>query len=301
MADFNIIVDTNPMAESVNKVSNHLTATTAAVVAMQTAVIASEKKSADKICANVDKGFYNLIRSQISMKLSVCYTEMQTKLALLMEYAKTLSKTKDRMEGDFNRVKGQYLHIFKGLDKALSNRISQLDKAPVSISETRKKVVLGMLERHVPEAVVTSAEVDLSDQRIAASRIKNKTNHSLDFLADKVRENRMYKLLMESMLDKTSSEKRVDEYIPVIYASKQSTLVTDTYVFSLHYPDYLPEQIKNTIDLTILNREDIFADDRKDDFEKKTVSDEFRALVASSSLDQRVAEQMMRLFQSGGC
>ncbi len=301
MADFNIVVDTNPMAESVNQVSNHLTATTAAVVAMQTAVIASEKKSADKICANVDKGFYNLIRSQISMKLSVCYTEMQAKLALLMEHAKTLSRTKERMEGDFNRVKGQYLHIFKGLDKALSNRISQLDKAPVIISETRKKVVLGMFERHVPEAVVTSAEVDSSDQKIVTSRIKDKTNHSLDFLADKVRENRMYKLLMESMLDKSSSGKRAEEYIPVIYASKQSTLVTDTYVLSLHYPDYLPEQIKNTINLNILNKDDIFADDSKDDFEKKTVSEEFQALVASSSLDQRVAEQMMRLFQSGGC
>ena len=107
MADFNFVVDTNPMADSVNQVSNHLTATTAAVVAMQTAVIASEKRSADKICANVDKGFYNLIRSQISMKLSVCYTEMQAKLALLMEYGKTLSKTQERMEGDYNRVKGQ--------------------------------------------------------------------------------------------------------------------------------------------------------------------------------------------------
>lgn len=301
MADFNFVVDTNPMADSVNQVSSHLTATTAAVVAMQTAVIASEKKSADKICANVDKGFYNLIHSQISMKLSVCYTEMQAKLALLMEYSKTLAKTQERMEGDYNRVKGQYKHIFKGLDKALSNRISQLDKDPVSISETRRKVVLGMFERHVPEAVVTSAEVDLSDQKIVTSRIKDKTNHSLDFLADKVNENRVYKLLMESMLDKTTSEIKHEEYIPVIYASKQSTLVTDTYVFSLHYPEYLPEQIKNTINLNILNQDEICADGQKDDFERKTVSDEFQSLVASSSLDQRVAEQMMRLFQSGGC
>lgn len=139
MADFNIVVDTAPMAESVDAVSGHLTATTAAVVAMQTAVIASEKRAADKICADVDKGFFNLIRSQISMKLSVCYTEMQAKLALLMEYNKTLTRTQERMEGDFNRVRGQYRHIFKGLDKALSNRISQLDKDAVGIAEARKR------------------------------------------------------------------------------------------------------------------------------------------------------------------
>ena len=301
MADFNIVVDTNPMAESVSTVSQHLTATTAAVVAMQAAVIASEKQSANKICENVDKGFYNLIHSQISMKLSVCYTEMQAKLALLLEYGKTLAKTQERMESDYNRVKGQYRHIFKGLDKALSNRISQLDKAAVAISETRKKVTMGMFERHVPEAVLTSAEVDISDQEIVTSRIKDKTDHSLDFLANKVSENHVYKSLMEAMLDKSSSEIKQEEYIPVVYASKQSTLVTDTYVFSLNYPEYLPEQIKNNISLNILNQDEICANDQKDDFERKTISDEFQALVASSSLDQRVAEQMMRLFQLGGC
>lgn len=301
MADFNFVVDTNPMAESVKQVSNHVTATTAAVVAMQTAVIASEKKAADKVCANVDKGFFNLIHSQISMKLSTAYTEMQAKLALLMEYSKTLAKTQDRMEGDYNRVKGQYKHIFKGLDKALSNRVAQLDSDAVVIAETRKKVVLGMFERHVPEAVVTSAEVNISDQKIVASRIKDKTSNSLNFLADKVSENRTYKQLMESKLYDVSPEKRHEEYIPVIYASKQSTLVTDTYVFSLQYPEYLPEQIKNTINLNILNQNEICANDQKDDFERKTVSDEFQALVASAALDQRVAEHMMRMFKSGGC
>lgn len=301
MADFNFVVDTNPMAESVKQVSNHVNATTAAVVAMQAAVIASEKKSADKICANVDKGFYNLIRSQITMKLSTAYTEMQAKLALLMEYSKTLAKTQERMEGDFNRVKGQYRHIFRGLDKALSNRIAQLDSDAVVISETRKKVVLGMFERHVPEAVVTSAEVNISDQKIVTSRIKDKTNHSLDFLADKVSENRAYKQLMESKLYSAGTEVRHEEYIPVIFASKQSTLVTDTYVFSLHYPEYLPDQIKNTINLNILNQNEICSDEQKSDFERKTVSDEFQALVASAALDQRVAEHMMRMFRSGGC
>lgn len=113
MAEFDFVVDTTPMAETVSSVSNHVTATTAAVVAMQTAVIASEKASAKKICNNVDAGFHSIIRSQLSMKISVAYTEMQAKLALLLEYSKTLRKTRDRMESDFNRVKRQYSQIFK--------------------------------------------------------------------------------------------------------------------------------------------------------------------------------------------
>ncbi|MGN0699271.1 MAG: hypothetical protein ACI4JV_11040 [Ruminiclostridium sp.] len=301
MADFDFVVDTTPMAETVSSVSNHVTATTTAVVAMQAAVIASEKASANKICNNVDAGFHSLIRSQLSMKTSVAYTEMQAKLALLLEYSKTLRKTRDRMEADFNRVKRQYSQIFKGLDKALSNRISQLDKSAVAISNTREKTILGMFEHHVPEVVVTSGEVDYSKQKIAVSRIKEKTATSLNNLSGKVSENTAYRSLMDSMLEKTGTEKEKQEYIPVIYSSKQSSLVRDSYVLSLNFPDYLPEQAKNNISLNILNNGELFSSDDKNDYEKNAVSDEFQSLVSSSSLDPRVAQQMMALFQQGGC
>ena len=301
MAEFDFVVDTTPMAETVSSVSNHVTATTAAVVAMQTAVIASEKASAKKICNNVDAGFHSLIRSQLSMKISVAYTEMQAKLALLLEYSKTLRKTRDRMESDFNRVKRQYSQIFKGLDKALANRISQLDKNAVAISGTRQKTILGMFEHHIPEVIVTSGEADNTKQKIAVSRIKEKTAGSLDNLSGKVSENQLYRSLMDTMLDDSSTEKMTQEYIPVIYSSKQSSLVEDSYVLSLNFPDYLSEQAKNSISLNILNREDLFKDDKKSDFEKSTISDEFQSLISSSAVDRRVAEQMMRLFRQGGC
>ena len=301
MADFNFIVDTTPMAQSVDDMSGHINATTAAVLAMEAAVIASEKQAADKVCANVDKGFYSLIKSQVSMKVSTYYTEMQAKLALLVEYAKTLIKTKDRMEGDYNRVKGQYARIFKDLNKALANRIAQLDKDTVSISDTKKKLITSMLERNISETVVTSAEVSSSNQQITMSRIKDKIAHSLDFLANKVGENQAYKQLMESILGSTSSEVKQEEYIPVIYVSKQSSLVPDKYVFDLHYPEYLTEQIKSSIGLNILNQEEMYINAEKDDFERKAVSDEFQSLVASSSLNQRVAEKMMQMFRLGGC
>lgn len=87
----------------------------------------------------------------------------------------------------------------------------------------------------------------------------------------------------------------------MIYSSKQSSLVEDSYVLSLNFPDYLSEQAKNSISLNILNREDLFKDDKKSDFEKSTISDEFQSLISSSAVDRRVAEQMMRLFRQGGC
>ena len=48
MAQFNFTVDTEPMADSIDGVANHVDGTTAAVVAMQTAVIIAEEKGAER-------------------------------------------------------------------------------------------------------------------------------------------------------------------------------------------------------------------------------------------------------------
>ena len=64
MAQFDFVVDTNPMAQSVDGVSMCVNATTAAVTTMQAAVIEENNRASKDICDNVDRGFYSLIRSQ---------------------------------------------------------------------------------------------------------------------------------------------------------------------------------------------------------------------------------------------
>ena len=62
------LIDTTPMADEIRTVSNHIEGTTTAVVAMQTAVVLAEKQAAETVCRNVNRGFYTLMRSQISQK-----------------------------------------------------------------------------------------------------------------------------------------------------------------------------------------------------------------------------------------
>ena len=77
----NYTVDTKPMANEIKNVSSSVSKTTIAVAAMQTAVILAEEKATQKVllaeekaanlvCSNVNKGFYSLIRSQISQKMA---------------------------------------------------------------------------------------------------------------------------------------------------------------------------------------------------------------------------------------
>lgn len=65
------------------------------------------------------------------MKISVAYTEMQAKLALLLEYSKTLRKTRDRMESDFNRVKDSIPRFSKVLTKHWQTVYHSLTRMPL--------------------------------------------------------------------------------------------------------------------------------------------------------------------------
>lgn len=300
MERFDFVVDTNPMADSVNSISGHVNATTAAVVAMQAAVIASEEKAAKKVCANVDRGFYNLIRSQISMKLATCFTEMNAKLALLMEYAKALGRSKDRMENDYYRLKREYSKTFHGLDAALENRVAQLDKPAMSLANTRKKVILGKFTRDVPESLTLSQETESTEQRIISARLKSKTSKSLRFLGNKVHENLEYSALMYSLMEKKTVDKEYEEYIPVVYSSEQSMLMNDSYVMQLYYPEYLSDSVKNNIGLNILSQIDSIKASQVSDAEKQEITKSFCDMASRSPMDQRVSRVMMELFERGG-
>ena len=301
MANFDFVVDTKPMADSVNKVSNHVKATTAAVVAMQTAVIHSEKEAAKKVCENVDSGFYNLIRSQISMKLATYFTEMNAKLALLMEYAKALGKSQSRMDNDFHRLKREYYKLFHGLDISLENRIAQLDTAAMKLADTREKVVFSKFLRDVPETMIVSDEVNAAEQKIVSARIKTKTSKALKFLGNKISENIDYVSLMDALMEKKSVEKEFETFIPVVYSSEQSMLLSDSYVMQLYFPEYLSEPVKNIVGLDILNRmEDIISAEISEN-EMQEIKKEFCNLASTSSMDTRVSKVMMELFERGGC
>ena len=76
-------VDTKPMAEELHSVSNHVKGTTAAVTTMQAAVIAAENSGANKVCSNVNRGFFTLMCSQISQKIASKHSRVEALLLTL--------------------------------------------------------------------------------------------------------------------------------------------------------------------------------------------------------------------------
>ena len=138
MADFNITVDTNEMARSIDSVNSSVNRATVAVTAMEAAVVHAQNQAAKDICQNVDYGFYMLMRSQLSQKMAAVSSEMFSKQQLLETFKNDLNRIMLIMQDDYNRIKQRYLRHFTALDKALETRVHELDKRAYNLSKNYK-------------------------------------------------------------------------------------------------------------------------------------------------------------------
>ena len=300
MADFDFVVDTSPMASSIDGMSGRVNATTAAVAAMQAAVIASEQAAAETISRNVDQGFYSLINSQVSMKKAEAFTAMNAKLALMLEFAKALSQAKNRMEADYNRLRREYYKIFHGLDKALENRVRQLDSPAMKLADTKMALVSDRFLKDSAELHCINQEIAATKQMAISARLKNKTRKTLNSLDHKIRETKEYTTQMDELMDPQGVDHRFEENIPVAFSREQSMVMRDSYVTKLHYPSFLSEAARNTIELNVLSQAESALTDTNDMGEKNEIAREFMNLVAQSGCDERMSQIIVWLFQNGG-
>ena len=299
MAQFNFTVDTHPMAASVDVISERLIGTTAAVAAMQTAVIETEKKAAAEICSNVDRGFYSLIRSQVSSKLAKQFTDMSVKMGLTMEYSKSLFATKSRMEADYNRIRREYLKIFRSLDKALETRVTELDSDAMKLAQTRKRLITDRMLHEAANAAASSNEIGATQRAAVSARIKNKTGRAIARVANRVGENLDYGAQMRSILEKGVAKEVQTEYVPVIYTKEQSTVLQGTAVTQTICPGQLDSSAKSSIEMNVMDQVDMDAANGRTQYEAQEIYRAFGNMVASSNLDQRVKEMMMNLYVRG--
>lgn len=298
MASFDIVVDTNPMAQSINSVSNAVSNTTLAVTAMETAVIAAETKAAQHITENVDKGFYNLIQSKLSAKLAEHYTEMNAKVALLIELSKTLGNTRSRMEKDVNRLKASYFKTFQGLDKSLENRIGQLDKPTISLADARDNLIYQRNLKEIPPVYYSNEEIGNAKQMALTARLNNKTDKAIGSMTNSVQNNMDFNKKIRAMISNDSVNKENLLCVPVIYVEEQSHVLDDSNVSMLFIPDYIGKSAKEDIESRIENKIDEFAGNT-DDYSKSEIKKEFEKLVMSNEADKDLNDKIMELYERG--
>ncbi len=297
MATFNYTVDTKPMAEEMRSVSRHVNATTGAVVAMQTAVIIAEEKAADHVCNNVNKGFYSLIRSQISQKMAKLQSEVDSHLMQLVQQKNALLSIKNRMQKDYNMIASRYIKLFNGLNSNLKQRVFELDKPTIDFAVKEVDKIYNRTKYLTATIPIAQLESLTASQKILASNVKyrglNVINSMRSFLFEM---NTQKKLTDKILINAGRYTETATLYIPILICEcnrDKTDAGVEISVSDIELDNISKSAIKNTA----------FAELNQIEWQAKStpnaeVQSEFSKLVSSSSKSQRVKDMAMKLFQS---
>jgi len=296
MADFNFTVDTTPMAQSVDSAGKHIHGVNAAVIAMEAAVIATERASSKTICENVDKGFFMLVKSQISQKAVAAYTEMASKQVTMLQLAKSLDRVQQQMEGDYHSIARRYAEHFNSLNRSLETRVRELDRPAMQLAEIRKNMVFDRLKDDSSILFSASTETLPLAQTALAGKLKQKTRDTLLTLSESINEDRSYSEKVDSILVKHEdySDGSDIRYLPAIFLATDSLLNPDDPIESVYTANAMENmtplvseisRIQNALPWTSLDKD-----------EKDTVRREFLVLCERETNEERLAKEMLRMF-----
>ncbi|MDR1882799.1 MAG: hypothetical protein LBR26_08475 [Prevotella sp.] len=298
MAHIDCVLDTDPMAQKISSVSSHVNATTTAVVAMQTAVVLAESKAADHVCDNVNRGFYTLIRSQISQKTAKLKSEVDSHLMHLNQQRKQLLAIKGRMERDYNMISSRYLKLFNGLNQNLRQRIFELDKPTIDFAVKEVEKVSNRTKYLTATVPVSQLESLAASQRIIASNVKFRglkvINSMTRFLADMSEQK---KLTDQVLLTGSVKIENTSFSVPIVISEcnfdKFDNKNMDVVVNNVGLSNLTQSSIKNAV----VSHIDTLQWQNEREINSETES-EFRKLLSVSNASQRVKDMANKLFMA---
>lgn len=293
---FDFTVDTKPMAESIETVAKKVDGTTTAVIAMQTAVIAAEVEAAEKICRNVNFGFYSLIRSQISQKIATHKSRADAKIMEMQQQALSLLSIKGTMEKDYLMIAERYAKLFEGLNKTLRARIFELDRPVTHFLYQEVVPSVGMTKRIVSEPSTVQRENVTLGQVIASSNARNNAVGSLfsmgRFLSSAKDQRNLIQVVLTSEAPWSTPEKKLP-FLIVEQVGQNDRHMQDC----LYTPTQMPA-LRTRVTQYVANRVVQFQWTEVDPWQRKRVSDHYMDRVGRSDLPERVKERMVALMEA---
>lgn len=287
-------VDTAPMAAELQSVSNHVKGTTAAVVTMQTAVIAAENKGANKVCSNVNRGFFTLMRSQISQKIANKQSRVEALIMQLGQQKRQLLSIKTNMEREYGRIAERYLRIFTSVNKELESRIRQIDQPVFELVNKHMMTSSNRMNALSGWVTTSQAEGITQSQQILVSKMKHNAQvaleQSTEFLSQ-IGEQRV--LTGKVLISNPMGNETKTCQIPVVI---WETLNDNSGIprTEVNTPEALAKIHSDQINNVIRESETLpWGEDQS-----SMVAEEFMSIVDSSASTPRVKDMIKKMFAS---
>ena len=288
------LVDTDPMARSIDGVSKNVDATTVAVVAFKSAVIKAEKEGADHVCKNVNKGFFTLMHSQITQKIAANQSRVDSLVMELVSQKKRLLAIKANMEKDYGRIVARYSKIFSGLNKALKQRVVELDRPIFDFAS--RDVACNMGRNQLLTAVVPVCQLEnlTVSQQITASNMKHDSYRVIEATERFLRQMNEQKILTDKILLRSIPSDEGVACFPVAIVESQIDS-QGNMAYNVTPPEGISKSNKDSITGRIYEKTTDL--EWKDAEINDLVKQEFARLVVECGGSERVKKMANTLFQ----
>ncbi len=284
------------MANEIDSVRRHIDSTTAAVGAFQTAVILAEKEGADNVCSKVNQGFFALMHSQISQKIAAKQSRVDALLMELRSQKKRLLGIKENMERDYGRLASRYIRIFNGINKALKQRVRELDQ-PVFDFATRD-VACGNNRNNLLVATVPVAQLEnlQAAQQIMSSNLKNDSLRVIESTERFLRQMNEQKIITNQIMLRSLPCSESRRYMPVVVSESNFDASGNT-TYSVNIPDTTSGAASSAV-RGVMSEQSRNLPWSEDKNLSENVGNEFARMVAESNLSQRAKDMTLQLFRS---
>lgn len=288
-------VDTTPMAAELQSVTNHVKGTTAAVVTMQSAVIAAENKSANKVCSNVNRGFFTLIQSQISQKIANKQSRVEALLMQMAQQKRQLLGIKTNMEREYGRISARYLRTFTSINKELEVRIRQVDEPVFELVNRHMATSSNRMNALTSWVSTTQVEGVAQSQQILVSKMKRDAQIALEKSADFLEQLGEQRVLTGKVLISNPNGNDVHLcQVPVAICETVSD-VAGVPRTEISTPEGLSAIYSNQINNTIRGSEDLsWGKEEK----PQILSEEFDRILDKSEASPRVKELIKKMYST---
>lgn len=167
--------NTTPFENSIDNCKHDIGVLTGAVVATESAQVASIRNNAMKVGQTIVSGFFKTVRSEISQQISELSSRIDATLLHLHELAKRCVDKQRQMETDYHRISSRYLKTFDELNRELENRIFELDKPAFLFRQMSDDTSVKTLSSDLASTVaVSGTESSALQVRLSASVAKHR-------------------------------------------------------------------------------------------------------------------------------
>lgn len=299
----NIHVDTDPFDERIHGACSSVNLLTGAVATMNTVQCKSIFDNSKRISERLVDGFYQLIHSDLSVKKSEAYQDIQTKFGLLMAHSNDLQGKYERMNDDMARLQNHYAEIFHGIDQDLQKRIKELDRSAFVFADTvRPQIIEAPFKQEAALGIGQFGELKQSVELITLAHMRKRLSNIISRISDSMENTVRYAKNVQASLYEETCGTMEQECVPVLYLQTKEETPSEMQLFvsNCDKKEVILSQVGS-----YLEKKDESAWKTVSETEWKAIDQEFSVMLenhvktdSEQKYQERVYKEMMRMWKA---